>query len=321
MSLQFNQVSFSYKASLRESIPALNQVNLEIGGHEFVGLIGRTGSGKSTLAQHMNGLFLPDQGEVFVDGINTKAGGEAVRKIRQKVGLVFQYPEDQLFEETVFKDIAFGPQNMGLEGEELEDRVQEAMAWVGLPFASYKDRSPFELSGGEQRRVAIAGVLALRPDYLVLDEPAAGLDPRGRREVMGQVQALFEESPQMNVILVTHSMDDIADLADRVLVLDQGKLVLDESPGDLFSHPDLLAGLGLDIPDVSRAVQTLYQEGYELDPKACRLEQALASLKPLISGGRIQKKRGRDPDRRFDQAGAKEKSVVGRKEVDHGEEA
>ena len=233
----------------------LKGIDLDIGVNEFIGLIGHTGSGKSTLLQQLNGLLLPNEGEVLVEGVSTKKPGKKRIGIRQKVGLVFQYPEYQLFEETIYKDIAFGPKNLKLSEEEIDLRVRKAMEYTGLDFEEYKDRSPFELSGGQQRRVAIAGILAMEPDVLILDEPTAGLDPRGRDEILGQIYEMYE-SRDMTVILVSHSMEDIANLVDRLLVIDDGKIVLDDAPRKIFSQRDRLQEMGLEVPAIT---QFLYE--------------------------------------------------------------
>ena len=257
MPIVLEQLSHHYRSGPRVSV-ALEDISLTIHDGELLALIGHTGSGKSTLAQHLNGLLEPTSGRVLVDGEDINQKGARRRALRFRVGLVFQYPEHQLFEETVFKDIAFGPKNMGLTGQQVDQRVREAMAQVGLDFEEMKDRSPFELSGGQMRRVALAGVLAMQPRVLVLDEPTAGLDPRARDFLLGDIKRLNQEGT--TVVMISHAMDDVARLATRVAVLEKGRLVMQGSTLEVFSQQERLAAMGLDIPD-----------GFKL---ACRLRQA-----------------------------------------------
>jgi energy-coupling factor transport system ATP-binding protein len=242
---------------------ALNNISLTIEDGEFVGLIGHTGSGKSTFIQHLNALLKPNSGNIIIDGVDITAKGVAMKKIRQTVGLVFQYPEHQLFEETVFKDVAFGPQNLGLSQQEIEVRVKEALALVGLDFDKLKDISPFELSGGQKRRVAIAGVLAMKPKVLVLDEPTAGLDPKGRDEILGEIKKLHQKQG-LTVILVSHSMEDIANLVDRIIVMSKGQIVLTDTPRNVFQQTELLQNIGLDVPQVTNLINELNKKGLEI---------------------------------------------------------
>lgn len=239
---------------------ALNDVSLTIEDGEFIGLIGHTGSGKSTLIQHLNALLKPSSGNIIIDGIDITQKGVALRKIRQTVGLVFQYPEHQLFEETVFKDVAFGPQNLGLPKEEIALRVKEALMLVGLDYDKLKDVSPFELSGGQKRRVAIAGVLAMKPKVLILDEPTAGLDPKGRDEILGEIKRLHQLQ-KITVVLVSHSMEDIANLVDRIIVMSKGKIVLTDTPRNVFKQAEMLKSIGLDVPQVTHLVNELNKKG------------------------------------------------------------
>lgn len=282
MTMEFQSVSFIYNKSSDQPVKALEDVSFQIEKNEFVGLIGHTGSGKSTLVQHMNGLNLPFSGDVLIDGQSTKDKNVHLRDLRAKVGLVFQYPEDQLFEETVYKDIAFGPKNIGLSGEELDKRVKESMEAVGLDFDEFKNRSPFELSGGQKRRVAIAGVLALKPSYLVLDEPTAGLDPRGRKLILETIHDLYENQEGLSVVLVTHSMEDIASYAQRLLVIDRGRLVMDGSPKEIFCQEKDLEEIGLSIPQVTKFMKALAKKGYNVDSCALTVEEALASIRQVI---------------------------------------
>jgi energy-coupling factor transport system ATP-binding protein len=255
---------------------ALNDVSLTIEDGEFIGLIGHTGSGKSTLIQHLNALLKPSSGNIIIDGIDITQKGVALRKIRQTVGLVFQYPEHQLFEETVFKDVAFGPQNLGLPKEEIELRVKEALMLVGLDYDKLKDVSPFELSGGQKRRVAIAGVLAMKPKVLILDEPTAGLDPKGRDEILGEIKRLHQLQ-KITVVLVSHSMEDIANLVDRIIVMSKGKIVLTDTPRNVFKQAEMLKSIGLDVPQVTHLVNELNKKG--LGIKDCiSVDEAYAEL-------------------------------------------
>ncbi len=241
---------------------ALRNVSLEIEDGELVGIIGPTGSGKSTLVQHFNGLLKPDSGKVYVDGVDLTLKDTQLRPIRQKVGMVFQYPEHQLFGETVLEDVGFGPQNIGLSDDEVVQRVQEALAYVGLDFASIKDQSPFELSGGQKRRVAIAGVLAMRPSVLILDEPTAGLDPEGREEILAEIRQLHNDG--ITVVLVTHSMEDVARLASRLIVMDQGAVALDGTPVEVFGQAARLKELGLGLPEITELMHELKANGLDV---------------------------------------------------------
>ena len=262
MSIEVKHLTHTYSAGSALQQTAVNDVNMTIEEGEFVAIVGHTGSGKSTLVQHLNGLLKPTSGQVLVDGEDMN--GEKVNKklIRQKVGLVFQYPEYQLFEETVAKDIAFGPRNQGLDAEEIDRRVRKAMARVQLDYDKYADRSPFELSGGQMRRVAIAGVLAMEPRYLILDEPAAGLDPKGRDRILGMVKDLHEAG--VTVVMVSHSMDDCARLATRMIVMSKGTVVASDTPRNLFSQPEMMASVGLGIPEAAKLCQLLREKGVDL---------------------------------------------------------
>ena len=234
---------------------AIDQINLQIAPGEMIGLIGHTGSGKSTLIQHLNGLLKPTSGQVFIDGEDIHGDKKQLRDIRQRVGLVFQYPEHQLFEVTVYKDVLFGPMRMGLSEAEADKYVREALNLVGLEEDIY-EKSPFELSGGQKRRAAIAGVLAMRPEILILDEPAAGLDPQGREEILSQIKQMHERLG-ITVILVSHSMDDAARLSNRIIVMNQGKMVCDGTPIEVFSQSDMLHGIGLAVPQISQLMSRL----------------------------------------------------------------
>ncbi len=263
MLIELQHVDYIYNPGTPFSSYALNDVSLGIDRGQFIGIIGHTGSGKSTLVQHLNGLMKPTKGKVFVDGIDLTAKDISLVNIRQKVGLVFQYPEHQLFEETVFKDIAFGPKNLGLNEEAQEVRVREAMALVDLDFDQLKDRSPFELSGGQKRRVAIAGVLAMKPEVLVLDEPTAGLDPYGREEILDEIYQIYEDN-DITIVLVSHSMEDVARMANRILVMDHGKLVMDDTPRAIFKEAEKLEEMGLGIPEITRFMRAYHAMGHDV---------------------------------------------------------
>lgn len=283
MSMTFEQVNYVYGASGKHPVHALRDVNLTIEKHEFIGMIGHTGSGKSTLVQHMNGLNIPTSGTITVDGIVTNAEKADLKTLRRKVGLVFQYPEDQLFEETIAKDVAFGPKNLGLSEAEIEERVRESLEAVGLDYEEYKDISPFEISGGQKRRVAIAGVLALRPEYLVLDEPTAGLDPMGRDEILQEIQDLYERRPELTIVLVSHSMEDIAKFATRLIVIDEGKIAMDGDPHTVFSRADELEEMGLSIPQVTKLMREIKRSGADIDDHVITVEEAHAELKRYLA--------------------------------------
>ena len=282
MPIKIENMSHVYMEGGPFEYKALDGINLEIQNGEFVGLIGHTGSGKSTLIQHLNGLLKPTSGSIEVNGIKIEHKSKQLKELRQKVGLVFQYPEHQLFEDTVYLDIAFGPKNLGCSPSEIEQRVKEAMELVGLDYESIKDRSPFELSGGQRRRVAIAGVLAMKPEILVLDEPTAGLDPRGRDEILGRIAQLHKKY-NLTIILVSHSMEDIAKLVDRIIVMNKGKIALDGSPEEVFRHAKELNEMGLDVPNITHLVNTLREAGLELPDNIFTVERAPAMSTIKIS--------------------------------------
>ncbi len=256
---------------------ALRDVNLIIEDGEFVGLIGHTGSGKSTLVQHLNGLLMPTSGKVYVDGVDLTDKHTSLRAIRQKVGMVFQYPEHQLFGETVYEDVAFGPRNAGLGEQEVEARVKEALGMVGLDYDALKDHSPFELSGGQKRRVAIAGVLAMRPAVLILDEPTAGLDPEGSADILGKIQALHRAG-RVTVIMITHSMEDVARMATRLIVMEHGGVVFDGPPREVFAQVDRLKEMGLGVPQVTELMHELHSRGLPVQTNILTLDEAEAEL-------------------------------------------
>lgn len=263
MSLEVKHLTHTYSAGSAFQATAVHDVSLTIEDGEFVCIVGHTGSGKSTLVQHLNGLLKPTSGQVLVDGEDMNGEGVDRRRIRQKVGLVFQYPEYQLFEETIAKDIAFGPKNQGLSEEEIDQRVRRAMAHVHLDYDKYAERSPFDLSGGQMRRVAIAGVLAMEPKVLILDEPAAGLDPRGRERILGMLQELHREGG-VTIVMVSHSMDDCARLATRMIVMSKGELVLTDTPRNVFRQADLMRSIGLGVPEAAELCGKLRAAGLPL---------------------------------------------------------
>lgn len=279
MPLELKNVSYIYQPNTPNESTALNNVSLTINDGEFIGIIGHTGSGKSTLVQLLCGLLAPTSGQVFIDGvdINAKDTPKAERKKhRLQVGMVFQYPEHQLFEETVISDIAFGPKNLGFAKKEARALAKSAMKTVGLS-ADLAKSSPFDLSGGQKRRVAIAGVLAMNPKYLILDEPTAGLDPQGREEILAEVQSLRQKLG-ITVILVSHSMDDVARFADRLLVLNDSQLYMQGTSQEIFARAEEMRALGLDIPVVTAILKRLAQEGWDIDTSIVDLDQARAEI-------------------------------------------
>ncbi len=262
------------------NVTALKDIDLEIDQGEFIGIVGHTGSGKSTLVQLFNGLIIPSSGTVKVNGKNITNEKTNLKETRRHVGLVFQYPEHQLFEESVYKDIAFGPKNLGLNEEEIEERVKEVMELVNLDYEEFKDRSPFNLSGGQQRRVAIAGVLALKPEVLVLDEPSAGLDPQGRKRLADLLKYLYNEL-NMTLILISHRMEEIAELSSRVIVMHNGEIVLDGSPKEVFAREQKLHKLALDLPQITEILHRLKDKGLDVNTDLFSIEQA---SKEIIKG-------------------------------------
>lgn len=264
MSIKLSNIYHTYSKGTPFERLALNNVSLEIAKGEIVAIIGHTGSGKSTLVQHLNGLLKPDQGQATINDIDITAKGAQAKAARQQVGMVFQYPEHQLFAETVFEDIAFGPRNKGVEEEAVAKQVREAMEFVGLDYDTFAQRSPFQLSGGQMRRVAIAGVVAMNPDYLVLDEPSAGLDPRSRNAVFKEIMSLHK-SRGIAIVLVTHSMEEAVKYADRLLVINAGKVLFDGTPAEIFKeHAAELVEVGVDVPQVYKLADLLRQSGVAL---------------------------------------------------------
>lgn len=263
MPIEVKNLTHTYSEGSAFQSTAIRNVSLTINDGEFIAVIGHTGSGKSTLVQHLNGLLKPTSGQILIDGEDLNAPNADRRRIRQKVGLVFQYPEYQLFEETVAKDIAFGPKNLGLSQDEIDQRVRRAMAHVHLDYDKLAERSPFELSGGQMRRVAIAGVLAMEPKVLILDEPTAGLDPMGRDSILGMVQELHAQGG-VTVIMVSHSMDDVARLATRLVVMSKGELVATDTPRNIFRQVSMMESIGLGVPEAAKLCALLRQRGLDL---------------------------------------------------------
>ena len=283
--LEVRDLTHVYGAGTPFERTALDKVSLSIEKGEILGVIGHTGSGKSTLIQHLNGLLKPSSGEVLLAGQPIwDEKGKCARDVRFRVGLVFQYPEYQLFEETIAKDIAFGPKNMGLSEQETEERVKEAMEFVGLD-VSLAEKSPFALSGGQKRRVAIAGVIAMRPEVLVLDEPTAGLDPAGRNEILEEIKQYHRETGA-TVLLVSHSMEDTARMADRMLVMNQAKVMLLDRPEAVFARAEEIIAAGLDVPEITKVFMELHRRGVTVSPSVFTIEQAAAEIKRVKGGGR-----------------------------------
>lgn len=283
MSISIQKLTHIYMESTPFESIAIKDIDLEIEDGEFIGLIGHTGSGKSTLIQHLNGLLRPTSGTIIIDGMDIFGQEMDMKTLRQQVGLVFQYPEYQLFEETVYKDVAFGPQKLNLSDGEIDKRIRESMELVGLDFDEVKDRSPFELSGGQRRRVAIAGVLAMKPEILILDEPAAGLDPRGKNEILSQIKTLHDRY-KLTTILVSHSMEDIAKLVDRIVVMSKGSIVLVGTPREVFAQGDLLEEIGLDIPQIAKLMGGLRERGMNVPEDIYTIEEAKEAILQLKGG-------------------------------------
>ncbi len=281
--IEIKNLTHIYSEGLPFEKKAIDDINLKIEENEFIGLIGHTGSGKSTFIQHLNGLLKPSSGEIIVDGMKVDKSSSNLTELRKKIGLVFQYPEYQLFEETIERDIAFGPGNLDLSEEEVLRRVRSSMDSVGLDYETYKDKSPFELSGGLKRRVAIAGVLAMEPKVLILDEPTAGLDPRGRDEILSEIKSIHEKR-KITVILVSHSMEDVAKIAERIIVMDKGKVFLDSNPREIFRNEDKLLSVGLGIPQITSLMRALKKKGLDINEDSITVGEAKESLIKYFRG-------------------------------------
>lgn len=277
MSIQVNNITHIYSEGLPHQSIALDDVSFCAEDGQFIGIIGHTGSGKSTLVQHLNGLLKPKSGSILVSGTDITAPGVVMRDIRRKIGLVFQYPEYQLFEETVEKDVAFGPANLGLDEVEIQARVKEAIELVGLDYEEIRKRSPFDLSGGQKRRVAIAGVIAMKPEVLILDEPTAGLDPRAHRDVLTMIETVHAHENNI-IFLVSHNMNDIARLSDKILVMDGGRLALQGSPHEVFSREETLISLGLSLPEPAKLINMARQKGIPAEGTVLTVEDAEEAL-------------------------------------------
>lgn len=282
MIIELKDLSHIYNMNQINELYALKDINLTISSDNFTGIIGHTGSGKSTLVQHLNGLLKPNKGKVIVNGVDINEKSDNAKKEKQKIGLVFQYPEHQLFEETIFQDIAFGPKNQGLQGDELKNRVEESMLNVGLDL-DMKEKSPFEVSGGQRRRVAIAGVIAMKPEILILDEPTAGLDPKGRDEILSYIKCLHEKG--VGIIFISHSMEDTARLCDEIIVMDKGQLIKKAEPREIFSNQEKLTSLGLDLPQITQFMIELSKKYPEIRTDILDVDEAREEINRVIGGG------------------------------------
>ena len=286
MSIKIENLTHVYMPKTPFEKKALDNVNLTIEDGEFLALIGHTGSGKSTLIQHLNGLLEPSSGRILVDEVDITSKEVKLTDIRKKIGLVFQYPEYQLFEETIEKDVAFGPNNLGLSAEEVSNRVKKSMEMVGLDYETYKDVSPFDLSGGQKRRVAIAGVIAMEPKVLILDEPTAGLDPKGRDDILEQIKMLHEKY-KMTIVLVSHSMEDVGKLAERIVVMNGGKIELLGKPSEIFKEVETLERIGLAVPQVTYLMRALREKGFDVSDEVFTVEKGTQEiLKALANRGK-----------------------------------
>lgn len=285
MSIRLEHLNYIYGEDTPLALKALNDINLEIPDGQFIGVIGHTGSGKSTLMQHLNGLIRATSGHIYFNGDDIYGKDYDMKKLRSRVGLVFQYPEHQLFEIDVFTDVCFGPKNLGLDKEEVEKRAAEALAQVGLPEEFYR-QSPFELSGGQKRRVAIAGVLAMKPEVLILDEPTAGLDPKGRDEILSLIKKLQTDTG-LTILLVSHSMEDVAEYVDRIIVMNKGSIMYDDAPKEVFKHYRELEEVGLAAPQVTYIMHALAENGLNVDVNATTIKEAAEDiLKALAERGK-----------------------------------
>ena len=281
MSIEVKNLTHIYNEGLPHESVALEDVSFRAEDGQLVGIIGHTGSGKSTLVQHLNGLLRPKSGHIIVSGQDITEEGVAMRDIRRKIGLVFQYPEYQLFEETVARDVAYGPGNLGLSQEEIDSRVREAIEMVGLDYESVKDLSPFDLSGGQKRRAAIAGVIAMKPEVLILDEPTAGLNPKAHADILEMVEAIHAREGNI-IFLVSHNMHDIARMSDKVLVMNRGRVAMDGTPQEVFSRADELREIGLDLPDSMAITTALKKAGMDIDIDCLTMDEAAEQIAKVL---------------------------------------
>ncbi len=282
MGIHVRDLTHTYAPNMPDEHTALKNVSFDVGDGEIVAIIGHTGSGKSTLLQHLNGLLKPTSGTIKIGDVDITAPGVLMRDIRRRVGLVFQYPEYQLFEETVAKDVAFGPKNLGLFEAEIENRVREAISLVGLDYGEVKDRSPFELSGGQKRRVAIAGVIAMKPEVLILDEPTAGLDPGAHRDIINMIKSIHEKESNI-IVFVSHNMADVAELSDRVLVMNDAELIMQGTPEEVFSQGEKLKAIGLSIPPVTQLMSDMAAEGIDVMTDILSVDEAKSEIYEYLS--------------------------------------
>jgi energy-coupling factor transport system ATP-binding protein len=287
MSIKIENLTHVYMPKSPFEKVALDNVSLDIADGEFLALIGHTGSGKSTLIQHFNGLLEATSGKIIVDGVDITDKKAKLTNIRKKVGLVFQYPEYQLFEETIAKDIEFGPRNLGLSEDEIHNRVIKSMEMVGLDYETYKDKSPFDLSGGQKRRVAIAGVIAMQPTTLILDEPTAGLDPKGRDDILAQISKLHKDY-NMTIIIVSHSMEDVAKIAERIIVMNDGKVELQGTPAEVFKEVETLEKIGLGVPQVTYLVRELRKKGFNISDNIFTIDEAKKELLSILKANTVE---------------------------------
>lgn len=281
MSIVVKNLTHIYNEGMPFSSKALDNISFEIKDRDFVGLIGHTGSGKSTLIQHLNGILKPSSGDIYINDFKITDPDLNLTEIRKRVGVVFQYPEYQLFEETIEKDIAFGPNNLGLTQDEVSKRVKKSMEMVGLDYETYKDISPFDLSGGQKRRVAIAGVIAMEPKVLILDEPTAGLDPKGRDDILEQIRILHQEY-KMTIVLVSHSMEDVGKLAERIVVMNKGKIALMGKPSEVFREVEVLENIGLAVPQVTYLMRALREKGFNVSDEIFTVEQGYKEILSVL---------------------------------------
>lgn len=281
MSIEVRNLTHIYSEGLPHESVAIEEVSFKAEDGQIVGIIGHTGSGKSTLMQHLNGLLRPKKGAIVIGDTDITSDGVVMRDIRRKIGLVFQYPEYQLFEETVAKDVAFGPRNLGLSQEEIDRRVEEAVNMVGLDYHAIKNVSPFELSGGQKRRVAIAGVIAMKPEVLILDEPTAGLNPKAHEDILDMVMNIHENENNI-IFLVSHNMNDIARMSDKVLVMDRGRLVMDGTPAEVFSRGEELKAMGLDVPDSMEIAAKLRDKGFDITGACLTMDETADKIAAIL---------------------------------------